>query len=535
MLFRKSDVVLRLQGLESTIKEICSVAGAPGLSLGVIESGETIHTANFGYRDAEKSLPPDANTTYGIASLSKSFVASSLGILVEQGKLSWATPVREILDELDSTNPQVTQLMTVKDLLIHNAGLAFSNHWWYGADGELLLGKEQTLPAFNALKQKTEFRTQYAYSNWPYCLAGEVIERLSGLSLGEFVRTHILKPLDMSKTSSTRDTSSKNVAKPYAVLDDRTLHLLPFPRVQDGTIMAAAQAFHSTVNDMLKFAGSLLLAQKVELDDDAQGLALNPLKNVAFQLSGHMPKGSSLLEQTYGLAIDRFQLPQAIIGVGCNSMLVKTMPVIDPGPRGGLVLMHHGSQAGYTTHLVMLPEYDVAFFVAVNSIGLGDPAGWVAQLLIETVLQSPSCHDYVALAREAAQSHKNKEIDNEAALQREKIVGTKPRSLEAYVGNYVGLKGLFKIEIRLHEDGHLQVAFQGRNSQLWNLKHYHLDIFTWLEPFNVQAKRAKFNFAGPQMFKIIFEADDDDQIRRLYWMHEPGLAKEDQSFVKESL
>ncbi len=48
-----------------------------------------------------------------------------------------------------------------------------------------------------------------------------------------------------------------------------------------------------------------------------------------------------------------------------------------------------GNIAGYTTFLALLPEYETSLFVAVNSIGLADPAGWVTQLVIETIIESP--------------------------------------------------------------------------------------------------------------------------------------------------
>ncbi len=70
-----------------------------------------------------------------------------MGILVNEGKVSWTTPVKSVLPELDSQDPLVTEQISIADLFIHNTGLASSNNWWYGADGELLLQKDQTLSA----------------------------------------------------------------------------------------------------------------------------------------------------------------------------------------------------------------------------------------------------------------------------------------------------------------------------------------------------------------------------------------------------
>lgn len=81
------SVVDRLQVLGPVITEICQKSGTPGASIGVLHEGEIIYTHNYGYRDVDAKLPPDVNTIFHIASLTKSFTAASIGILVEEGKM----------------------------------------------------------------------------------------------------------------------------------------------------------------------------------------------------------------------------------------------------------------------------------------------------------------------------------------------------------------------------------------------------------------------------------------------------------------
>ncbi len=78
----------------------------------------------------------------------------------------------------------------------------------------------------------------------------------------------------------------------------------------------------------------------------------------------------------------------------------------------------------------------------------------------------------------------------------------------------------------------MQVAFQGRDSQVWELAHYHHDTFTRLEDFDTQAKRARFDLAGPNLFKLIFEASQGREIDRVYWLQEPGLNQKEQCVLK---
>ncbi|KAK3375822.1 putative D-aminoacylase [Lasiosphaeria ovina] len=536
----------QLRALDGTIESICSATGSPGLSVGVAQAGSIVHTVHYGYRDVEKRLSPDSDTVYGVASLTKSFVASAMGILVDEGKVSWTTPVRSILPGLDSRDALVTEQLSVADLLIHNSGLAFSNNWWYGADGELLLQKDQTIPAFNALEQGAKFRTKYSYSNWPYCVAGEVIEKLSGETLGAFIQRRVLQPLRLARTAATHDNSDPNLAQPYAVLDDKSPFRLPFPKTGDANIMAPAQAVRSSVKDMLAYGSALLAAQKAELAGQKPPPG-NPLRGTAKQLSGHISKGSNspLRENSYGFGMDRVQLPQSIAGVGCNSMFVREMPRLVPRPGvpgGGLLLVHTGSLAGYTSMLGLLPEYnETVIFVVTNAVGLGDASGWVLQLLVDTIIGSESKTDYVALATEAATNHARREVDNAKALDEARTPGTQPRpSLDEYVGDYVGLGGLFKLQVRRRRDvrGELEVLFQGLESQAWPLTHYEHDTFSWLQPFNEQARRARFNLAGPDIFKLKFMAGEGNQggptgaIDRVCWMQEPGLAEEKQCLFR---
>lgn len=209
----------------------------------------------LGFRDVGKQLPPNADTIYGIGSITKIFTASAIGILVDEGLLDWTTPLREVLPEFHHRDNCVEHGLTISDLLAHKSGLATSTDWWYGAEGVLLLSKNQTIRSFGALKSVGPLRTRYDYSNWNYSVLGEVIERLSGLSYGAYLRAKILEPLGMSRTSVSRvsDQEEGNVALPYAVLDDYSVYALPFPRSEDGQLMVSAQAVRSTVNDLLKY------------------------------------------------------------------------------------------------------------------------------------------------------------------------------------------------------------------------------------------------------------------------------------------
>jgi CubicO group peptidase (beta-lactamase class C family) len=256
----------------------------PGISYGVLHHGEIIHLANFGFRDAEAKLVPASDTIYGIGSLSKSFTAATVGVLVEDGRLSWNALVRDVLPAFNSTVPHMNEQLTVLDLLIHMSGLAGSNDIWTWSNSVPLLDKSQTIPTFNYLGAANPFRGQFQYNNWGYVVAGEIIEALFAQSWGTFLEEKLIKPLDLDRTFTTRSAfkNDNDVAKPYGALDDASVYPLSEIQMEDGTIMASAGAVRSTVNDMLKWPAALLKAYKNQLASGEGSTTGSPLKQIPF-------------------------------------------------------------------------------------------------------------------------------------------------------------------------------------------------------------------------------------------------------------
>lgn len=284
--------------------DICQISGVPGLSYGVSHHGETIHRANFGFRDVDANLAPTSDTIYGIGSMSKAFTAAAIGILVEDGRLSWNTLVRDVLPAFNSSVSQMNEQLTVLDLLSHRSGLAGPNDIWTGSNSVPLLDKSQTVPTFNSFGAVNPFRGQFHYNNWGYAMAGEVIEALSAQSWGTFLEQKLIKPLKMDRSFTTRSAfkNENDVAKPYGALDNASVFPLAEIQMEDGTIMAPAGAVRSTVNDMLKWSAALLSAYKDRLASGQGSTTGSPLKQVPIQLTGHIPMMAPYyLERTYGM------------------------------------------------------------------------------------------------------------------------------------------------------------------------------------------------------------------------------------------
>ncbi len=159
----------------------------------MVKDGRVVLAKGYGVRKLGDAAPVDPQTLFGIASNTKAFTATALGLLVEDGKLDWDGQVTRYLPWFQMYDPYVTREMTVRDLLVHRSGIgAFS--------GDLLIWPQSTysrreiVSRLRFLRPAASFRSTYAYDNILYLAAGEVIQAVSGLDLGGLRRRSASSP-----------------------------------------------------------------------------------------------------------------------------------------------------------------------------------------------------------------------------------------------------------------------------------------------------------------------------------------------------
>ena len=118
----------KLSDLDPLINEAMEEWQVPGLALAVVRDGETALLSVYGQRDVEAGLPVTVNTQFILCSITKSFTAAGLGMLVDERRLDWTKPVREYVPEFRLHDPVATDRVTVQDLLCHHCGLP--RHDW---------------------------------------------------------------------------------------------------------------------------------------------------------------------------------------------------------------------------------------------------------------------------------------------------------------------------------------------------------------------------------------------------------------------
>lgn len=168
----------------------------PGAAVAVVRDGDVIFAKGYGLADVEGTVPVTTRSNFRLASVTKQFIAAAITILEERGTLSYDDPIARWLPSL----PASTKAITIRQLLTHTSGLV---------DYEDLIPETQTEQVLDAdvlrmleSADRTLFTPgkRYQYSNSGYVLLGLVIERASGLTLGEFLDREIFAKRGMRST-----------------------------------------------------------------------------------------------------------------------------------------------------------------------------------------------------------------------------------------------------------------------------------------------------------------------------------------------
>jgi hypothetical protein len=139
----------------------------PGLALAIVKDDAVVAAKGFGVRTLGDPTPVDPRTLFGIASNTKAFTATALGMLVEEKKIEWDAPVIRYLPAFALADPSVTRELTVRDLLVHRSGLGLGAGdllWWPPST----YNRKEIAQRLRFIPLSTSFRTAYAYENVLY-------------------------------------------------------------------------------------------------------------------------------------------------------------------------------------------------------------------------------------------------------------------------------------------------------------------------------------------------------------------------------
>jgi D-alanyl-D-alanine carboxypeptidase len=325
-----------LQGiLDGTVAD----GSIPGAMLAVSTPGRETWYGSSGISDRTTGAPMDPDEPYRIASITKTFTATVVLQLAEEGRVDLDAPITTYLPDLDV--PHAGQ-MTVRMLLNHTTGLY--NHlgdptFFAGvySNPDRVWEQEELIDYATSFGPVAAPGEAWSYSSTGYVILGLMVEEITGNPYASELRTRILEPLGMDRTFFPPDEAlPEELPTGYFNAEDHS----------DNAVSAAWATSNmvSTQEDMQRFGRALF-----------EGDLLQP--ETREQMYEFVPGNGEydMPDLAYGLGVMRHSLP-----VGANEAGGQRPPAATTAYG------HIGGYGGFRTALWRVPERDITITIAVN-------------------------------------------------------------------------------------------------------------------------------------------------------------------------
>jgi CubicO group peptidase (beta-lactamase class C family) len=309
-----------IQAYERFVREQMAFDQTPGISVGFLKDDFT-WARGFGFADKENSIPATPESSYRMASITKTFTAFAVLQLAEAGKINLDSEIQSYVPYF----PKKKWPVFVHQLLGHLGGISH----YVDRDKELHYKSHKNTREAIAIFQDYDLvaqpGTQYHYSSYGYNLLGAAIENVTGQSYGEFIEQNIFHPLGMSNSRMDDPIDIiPNRVKGYRFVNGE---ISPSEFV-DISSRFAAGGTRSTITDLLKYARGII-------------------------------QGKLVAPQTWRKMLVPMATNEGILTGRGMSWSVRPR-------RGHFQISHGGSQAETKTYLLIFPTEKFAVAIASN-------------------------------------------------------------------------------------------------------------------------------------------------------------------------
>jgi CubicO group peptidase (beta-lactamase class C family) len=309
----------------------------PALAAVVVVDGKIIATNAVGFRKRGGTEAVTVNDRFHIGSVTKSMTAMVAAMLVEQGKISWATTIGESFPELGGELHADYRGVTLEQLLSHRGGAPGDapKLLWMKAWNDSGTPSEQRMNFVKGLLARAPEAkpgTKHIYSNQGYAIAGVMLEKVAGKSWEELMKTMLFEPAGMSSAGFGAPATVGKVDHPWGhtkALIGGLEAVAPGPRADNPAAIGPAGTVHCSLPDLAKYVVIHLVGEEGGSD---------LLKRATFK-------------KLHTSAGDDYALGWV---------------VLERKWAGGRVLMHNGSNTMFYIVIWMAPDRDCAVIVATN-------------------------------------------------------------------------------------------------------------------------------------------------------------------------
>ncbi|MFN8591145.1 MAG: serine hydrolase domain-containing protein [Thermomicrobiales bacterium] len=424
----------RRAAFESYIADAMQRFAVPGAAVAVVQNGAVVYAQGFGVTRSGGSEPVTADTLFMIGSVTKSMTSMLAATLVDDGWLSWQTPIVQELPDFAVADPTLTKRLTVADAFCACTGVP-------ARDADLIfniydLTPKRVIAQVADLPLTAPLGERYQYSNQMYAIGGYAAARAAGADPDHLnadyeaaLRERILNPIGMTRSTFALDDvlASGDYALPHAQnLEGETR---PFPLLVDENFVSSvtpAGGLWSSARDMARYLQTEL-ADGVAPDGtrvvSVESLAQTWQPRVAVPVTPGLPPVVTEGFQHYGMGW--------IVGAYHGQPLIS----------------HSGGTFGFASEVAFLPEANLGIVILSNGGAGGAPALFGIQYhLFSLLFDQPAEVD--AFLDQAVPAR-----DEQLAALRAMLRPVDPAAVTPYLGRYTN-PALGEVVLRL-QDGTL--------------------------------------------------------------------------------
>ena len=349
-------------------------------------------------------IPNDDGTiVYGIGSVTKLIIALALHLIVdiyrtsdrpEHGRyhrlLGWEQQYVEALNSL-SSHTVIDPLPgnpTIQQLLIHHNGLPNVNHFTLAPTAAPLMSKEEFLKIAPHLSKSAargpDGTSWVEYSNGNCILIGILIEAVSGVSLGEFLRKELLEPLELDQTyadaEALRRLSPSSRAFPHVINSHGGLEAIDDPDSMSDAVEIGTLGIYSCARDL----GRLFEAILPSFGEDPAYKLLSE-ESVSHLFGYDRTRNRVSMSDKDGQKWVPAGMVTAMGTPGFGSRSINYLVSRGDEIKGNKdeLIYQAGSKSSYSCSCYIIRKSNEVVVVLSNTLGKGDAADYVARLMVE--------------------------------------------------------------------------------------------------------------------------------------------------------
>lgn len=200
-----------IQELQVAIEKVMMEENIPAVGIAMVNENGPVWITSLGKANIEKDIDADENTMFRIGSTSKMFTALAILKLQEEGRLNLKDKVRDLIPEIEFTNPWEEEApILVEHLLEHTTGWDDMHFCEFAHNDSIPISNKDAL-SFHPQSRVSRWipGTRFAYCNTGYLVAGYIVEKITGIKFEDYVQENFFNPLGMKSATYFRNENFK--------------------------------------------------------------------------------------------------------------------------------------------------------------------------------------------------------------------------------------------------------------------------------------------------------------------------------------